>query len=53
VLKDLKLAQVAALTSGATTPLGAEPAQLHALLDVAGHAGDGFLGIISFLPGEK
>ena len=35
MLKDLKLAKVAALTSGATTPLGGEAAQLYALLDVA------------------
>ena len=51
MLKDLKLAKVAALTSGATTPLGAEAAQLYALLDVAGHAGDGFFGIINILRG--
>jgi 3-hydroxyisobutyrate dehydrogenase len=53
MLKDLKLAQEAALASGATTPLGAEAAQLYALFNAAGHAGDDFSGIINFLRGKK
>ena len=53
MLKDLKLAQEAALASGATTPLGAEAAQLYALFNAAGHAGDDFSGIINFLRGER
>ena len=53
MLKDLKLAQEAALASGATTPLGAEAAQLYALFNAAGHASDDFSGIINFLRGEK
>ena len=53
MLKDLKLAQEAALATGATTPLGAEAAQLYALFNAAGHAGDDFSGIINFLRGEK
>src|SRR5271163_2251986 len=53
MLKDLKLAQKAALALGATTPLGAEAAQLYALFNAAGHAGDDFSGIIHFLRGEK
>jgi 3-hydroxyisobutyrate dehydrogenase len=53
MLKDLKLAQQAALASGATTPLGAEAAQLYALFNAAGHSGDDFSGIINFLRGEK
>jgi 3-hydroxyisobutyrate dehydrogenase len=53
MLKDLRLAQEAALASGATTPLGAEAAQLYALFNAAGHAGDDFSGIINFLRGEK
>jgi 3-hydroxyisobutyrate dehydrogenase len=53
MLKDLKLAQEAALAAGATTPLGAEAAQLYALFNAAGHAGDDFSGIINFLRGEK
>jgi 3-hydroxyisobutyrate dehydrogenase len=51
MLKDLKLAQEAALAAGATTPLGAEAAQLYALFIAAGHAGEDFSGIIRFLRG--
>jgi 3-hydroxyisobutyrate dehydrogenase len=51
MLKDLKLAQEAALASGATTPLGAEAAQLYALFNAAGHADDDFSGIINFVRG--
>jgi 3-hydroxyisobutyrate dehydrogenase len=51
MLKDLKLAQEAALASGASTPLGAEAAQLYGLFAGAGHAGDDFSGIINFLRG--
>jgi 3-hydroxyisobutyrate dehydrogenase len=51
MLKDLKLAQEAALASGASTPLGAEAAQLYTLFAGAGHAGDDFSGIINFLRG--
>jgi 3-hydroxyisobutyrate dehydrogenase len=51
MLKDLRLAQEAALASGAATPLGAEAAQLYALFAGAGHAGDDFSGIIKFLRG--
>jgi len=53
MLKDLKLAQEAALASGASTPLGAEAAQLYALFANAGHEGDDFSGIINFLRGQK
>ncbi|MCB8819593.1 3-hydroxyisobutyrate dehydrogenase [Microvirga rosea] len=53
MLKDLKLAQEAALASGAATPLGAEAAQLYALFNGAGHDGDDFSGIINFLRGPK
>jgi 3-hydroxyisobutyrate dehydrogenase len=52
MLKDLRLAQEAALASGAATPLGAEAAQLYALFAGAGHAGDDFSGIINFLRGS-
>jgi len=51
MLKDLKLAQEAALASGASTPLGAEAAQLYGLLDKLGYGGDDFSGIIHFLRG--
>ncbi|MCG7393126.1 3-hydroxyisobutyrate dehydrogenase [Microvirga sp. ACRRW] len=53
MLKDLKLAQEAALASGASTPLGAEAAQLYALFNGAGHEGDDFSGIVNFLRGQK
>ncbi|MBB3020261.1 3-hydroxyisobutyrate dehydrogenase [Microvirga lupini] len=53
MLKDLKLAQEAALASGASTPLGAEAAQLYALFANAGHDGDDFSGIVNFLRGQK
>ena len=52
MLKDLRLAQEAALSSGATTPLGAEAAQLYALFNAAGHDGDDFSGIINFIRGQ-
>ena len=44
-----------ALTSGATTPLRAETAQLYALFNAAGHAGDSSSGImlIIFLSATK
>lgn len=53
MLKDLKLAQEAALASGASTPMGAEAAQLYALFNNAGHDGDDFSGIINFIRGQK
>ena len=52
MLKDLKLAQEAAASVGAATPLGAEAAQLYALFVAAGHGGDDFSGVINFLRGE-
>jgi 3-hydroxyisobutyrate dehydrogenase len=52
MLKDLKLAQAAAQSSGAVTPLGAEAAQLYALFAANGHAGVDFSGIIRMLRGE-
>ena len=52
MLKDLKLAQEAALSSSASTPLGAEAAQLFALFNNAGHAGDDYSGIINFIRGQ-
>ena len=51
MLKDLKLAQEAALASGATTPLGAQAAQLYALFDKLGHGGEDFSSIINMLRG--
>jgi len=51
MLKDLKLAQDAARTSGATTPLGAEAAALYGLCVGHGHGAKDFSGIIRFLRG--
>jgi 3-hydroxyisobutyrate dehydrogenase len=52
MLKDLKLAQAAAQSAGATTPLGAEATQLYSLFSARGHAGLDFSGIIRMLRGE-
>jgi 3-hydroxyisobutyrate dehydrogenase len=51
MLKDLRLAQEAAASAGAATPLGAEAAQLYQLFAAAGRAGDDFSGIIRLLRG--
>src|SRR3954452_24887724 len=51
MLKDLRLAQEAALATRTATPLGAEAAQLYALFNGSGHADDDFSGIINFLRG--
>ncbi|MEO4000008.1 3-hydroxyisobutyrate dehydrogenase [Mesorhizobium sp. CAU 1732] len=52
MLKDLKLAQEAAQSAGAVTPLGAEAAQLYALFNAMGHGGTDFSGIVRFLRGD-
>jgi 3-hydroxyisobutyrate dehydrogenase len=52
MLKDLTLAQEAAAGSGASTPLGAEAAQLYRLFNANGHGGADFSGIIEFLRGK-
>ena len=52
MLKDLRLAQEAARTAGATTPLGAEAAALFGLFVAHGHAALDFSGIIQFLRGN-
>jgi 3-hydroxyisobutyrate dehydrogenase len=52
MLKDLKLALSAGQSSGATTPLGAEAAQLYSLFAAKGHSGLDFSGIIKMLRGE-
>jgi 3-hydroxyisobutyrate dehydrogenase len=49
MLKDLRLAQAAALGSGAMTPLGAEAAQIYALYAATGSGGADFSSIITFL----
>jgi 3-hydroxyisobutyrate dehydrogenase len=52
MLKDLRLAQDAARTSGATTPLGAEAAALYGLCVGHGHGAKDFSAIIRFLRGS-
>ncbi|MBV8800000.1 MAG: 3-hydroxyisobutyrate dehydrogenase [Alphaproteobacteria bacterium] len=52
MLKDLKLALAAAQNSGATTPLGAEAAQLYSLFAAKGNSNLDFSGIIRMLRGE-
>ncbi|HWA89630.1 MAG TPA: 3-hydroxyisobutyrate dehydrogenase [Rhizomicrobium sp.] len=53
MLKDLKLSQAAAQSAGATTPLGAEAAQLYSLFANQGHANVDFSGIIRMLRGIR
>jgi len=52
MLKDLKLAQQAAQSSNASTPLGAAAAALYQLMAHAGHAEKDFSAVIRFLRGE-
>ncbi len=51
MLKDLKLAQTAAQSAGATTPLGAEAAQLYGLFAANGQSHTDFSAIIQLLRG--
>jgi 3-hydroxyisobutyrate dehydrogenase len=51
MLKDLKLAQQAAQSAGATTPLGAAAAALYGLYAAAGHGSADFSGIIRMIRG--
>jgi len=52
MLKDLSLAQEAARSAGAATPLGAQAAQLYALFSGLGHGDVDFSGIIEMLRGD-
>lgn len=51
MLKDLKLAQDAAQSVGATTPLGSEAQALYALFDALGGGQKDFSGVIEMLSG--
>ena len=53
MLKDLKLAQEAASSAGATTPLGAAAAQMFALHNAWGEGGADFSGIIHLIRGRQ
>ena len=52
MLKDLMLAQQAANAAGASTPLGAEAAQLFSLFVNSGNGAKDFSGIIKMLDGK-
>ena len=52
MLKDLMLAQQAANGAGASTPLGAEAAQLFNLFVNSGNGAKDFSGIIRMLDGK-
>ena len=52
MLKDLMLAQQAASVAGASTPLGAEAAQLFSLFVNSGNSAKDFSGIIKMLDGK-
>jgi 3-hydroxyisobutyrate dehydrogenase len=52
MLKDLMLAQQAAIGAGASTPLGAEAAQLFNLFVSQGNGAKDFSGIIKMLEGK-
>ena len=49
MLKDLKLAQEAAQSAGANTPIGAHAAELYKQYNAAGNEGADFSGIIQYL----
>jgi 3-hydroxyisobutyrate dehydrogenase len=51
MLKDLRLSQQAAMTTGAATPLGAQAAQLYSLFNNEGHGSEDFSSIINFIRG--
>ena len=52
MLKDLTLAQAAANASGATTPLGAQAAQIYLLFCSQGGKDTDFSGVVQFLRGH-
>jgi 3-hydroxyisobutyrate dehydrogenase len=53
MLKDLKLAQQAAQSNGAATPMGAAAEALYQLYQASGGGPKDFSGIINFLRGKK
>jgi 3-hydroxyisobutyrate dehydrogenase len=52
MLKDLKLAQAAAASSGATTPLGAQAEATYALFDRLGFGAKDFSAVLELLRGN-
>ena len=53
MLKDMKLSQQAASSSGASTPLGAAATQIYSLFSAQGEGGTDFSGVIELLRGGK
>jgi 3-hydroxyisobutyrate dehydrogenase len=53
MLKDLRIAMEAAQAAGAVTPMGAQAAQIYAMMQAAGMGGRDFSGVIRFLAGER
>jgi 3-hydroxyisobutyrate dehydrogenase len=53
MLKDLKLAQEATASTGASTPMGAAAAQLYALYNAWGEGAADFSGIINMIRGKS
>ena len=51
MLKDLRLAQEAAQSADASTPLGAQAAAIYSLFSAAGESGTDFSGVIKMLRG--
>lgn len=52
MLKDLRLAQDASKAAKTPTPLGAQAAQLYALMEASGHDGLDFSGVIKLIKGD-
>lgn len=53
MLKDLRLAQQASLSTAASTPLGAEAAALYGLFQASGHGAEDYSAIINFIRGRQ
>ena len=52
MLKDLKLAQAAAATAGAATPMGAQAEGLYAMFDRLGYGDKDFSGVLQLMRGR-
>jgi 3-hydroxyisobutyrate dehydrogenase len=53
MLKDLRIAMEAARSAEAVTPMGAQAAQIYAMMNAAGQGGLDFSGVIRFLEGKR
>jgi 3-hydroxyisobutyrate dehydrogenase len=53
MLKDLRLAQEAAIASGTSSPMGAQAAALYSIFEKLGHGGEDFSSIINFFRGQE